>query len=224
MGLISRIKTWASGNILTAADQNAEFDNLLDEFNGSIEAVNLATGAVTAAKLGSSAVTTIKINDGAVTTAKIAPNAVTEAKIEAVHFTGKRVMVYKDSGTPQSINNNAWTQIALGQEDGWDPDNNWVTNQLKNIGSIYYWFIAATVEFAANSTGQREIALYKNGSVAHYGVCVDAAAAGVTRCTVAALMYCDADDVIDLYARQNSTGGLNVQGGIESTFFSAVRV
>lgn len=62
---------------------NANFDTLYNEFNGSIEAANIASGAITAAKLASSAVETAKINDSAITAAKLASGAATPSKLKS---------------------------------------------------------------------------------------------------------------------------------------------
>lgn len=70
MGLISRVKTWVA-EVLEPADLNAEFDNILNEINGSIDTANIATGAVTSDKLAANAVTTVKILDTAVTRDKL---------------------------------------------------------------------------------------------------------------------------------------------------------
>lgn len=79
---VSGTKDWVIGASLLAAEINEDLNSIYDEFNGSIDADNLATGCVTAIKIGSSAVETAKINNHAVTTDKIAPNAVTSVEIE----------------------------------------------------------------------------------------------------------------------------------------------
>lgn len=41
MATISRVKTWIAGDTLTAADLNAEFDNIVNDYDGNITAVNV---------------------------------------------------------------------------------------------------------------------------------------------------------------------------------------
>lgn len=43
MGIISRIKTWITGDILVASDINGEFNNILNDYNGSINEDNIGT-------------------------------------------------------------------------------------------------------------------------------------------------------------------------------------
>ena len=52
MGTITRIKTWAASETLTASDLNSEFNNILTTVNGSIQAANLGVtaGIATASK------------------------------------------------------------------------------------------------------------------------------------------------------------------------------
>src|SRR5262245_59412131 len=72
MSTISYPKSWVSGEILTAADLNAQF-----------AAVNTITG-ITAGQLATGAVTTTSISDGSVTTVKLA----TGASIHAIQSVG----------------------------------------------------------------------------------------------------------------------------------------
>lgn len=43
MALIDRLKTWATGDILTASDLNNEFNNIHTLVNGTIESANIGT-------------------------------------------------------------------------------------------------------------------------------------------------------------------------------------
>lgn len=40
---IARIKVWVTGDVLTASDQNGEFNNILNDYNGSINSSNIGT-------------------------------------------------------------------------------------------------------------------------------------------------------------------------------------
>ena len=51
MGTISRVTTWSTGDTLTAADLNGEFDNILSTANGSLNADNLGVTAGIASAL-----------------------------------------------------------------------------------------------------------------------------------------------------------------------------
>ena len=52
MATLTRAKTWAAGETLTASDLNAEFDNALSTINGNLNAANLGVtaGVATASK------------------------------------------------------------------------------------------------------------------------------------------------------------------------------
>lgn len=61
MGTIART-SFSTGDIPTAAEWNTQFDTIYNEFNGSIEATNLASDAVTTIKILNDAVTIDKIS------------------------------------------------------------------------------------------------------------------------------------------------------------------
>lgn len=48
MATISRVKTWATGDVLTASDLNAEFNNILNDYNGGITNANISASAAIA--------------------------------------------------------------------------------------------------------------------------------------------------------------------------------
>lgn len=60
MAQISKSKTWVDTEAVYAADLNQNFDDIYNEFNGSITADNLSDNAVTAAKITAGAVTPVK--------------------------------------------------------------------------------------------------------------------------------------------------------------------
>lgn len=64
MGVVSRT-SFSTGDIPSASEWNAQFDTIYNEFNGSIDADNLADSAVTQAKLASDAVVDVKVASGA---------------------------------------------------------------------------------------------------------------------------------------------------------------
>jgi hypothetical protein len=101
MGVISRIKSWVSGEVLESADLNSEFDNILNLVNGNIEAANISNGtvgtdelanlAVTKAKLGADAVDGTKIEDAAVDSEHIASDAIQQSHIDADAIGGTEI-------------------------------------------------------------------------------------------------------------------------------------
>lgn len=73
--LVSLPKTWTSGEVLTAADLNAQFAALLAQLNGNLSDENIAAGAnIQGSKLADApnGVTGAKLNDLSVDTPKLA--------------------------------------------------------------------------------------------------------------------------------------------------------
>lgn len=78
MGLIVKPHTFAGGTSALAAEVNSDFDTIYAEFNGNIEAANIAVAGVETANLAALACTNPKIDVGAITADKIALNALVE--------------------------------------------------------------------------------------------------------------------------------------------------
>jgi hypothetical protein len=81
MGTLTKTNTFTSGTPAVASEVNVNFDEIINEINGNIDAINLGTAAVTNTKIGTSAVSTVKIADLAVTAPKLA--AAVQADIDA---------------------------------------------------------------------------------------------------------------------------------------------
>jgi hypothetical protein len=64
MGLVTLPYVWVARELVPAAYLNADFNAILNQLNGNLDATNLANLAVTAAKLGNLAVTGPKIGMG----------------------------------------------------------------------------------------------------------------------------------------------------------------
>lgn len=71
MSTISKPHTFSPNTTISSSQVNADFDTLYNDYNGNIDASNLATNAVSTAKIADSAVTTAKIADSNVTNAKL---------------------------------------------------------------------------------------------------------------------------------------------------------
>jgi hypothetical protein len=84
MGLIARVVSYVTGQDITAALLNNEFNSILNEFNGNIETANLKDGAVTDAKLGTGRV--------AIDTSKTADNFVHAATTKTMSFQPKGIV------------------------------------------------------------------------------------------------------------------------------------
>lgn len=71
MSTISKPYTFSPSTTASSSEVNADFDTLYNDYNGNINASNLATGAVSTAKIADDAVTGDKIADAVVTSTHI---------------------------------------------------------------------------------------------------------------------------------------------------------
>lgn len=178
MGTISRgtkagtgTTDFGTGTTILASEVNTDFNAVVNEVNGNLDANNLANNAVTTVKITDLNVTTGKLADLSVTTAKLASQNVTTGKL-AVGAT----VADSDSGTPTinlDFNTTETTVCTLGSVTsrggpiliagtiGWYlniltgssglPDQGNLTVRLKRDGSEikkWIWSIAPTAAFA----------------------------------------------------------------------------
>lgn len=68
---IAKPNTFSSSTTISSSEVNANFDTIYNDYNGSIDANNLAANAVTTAKIADLNVTTAKLAAGAVTSTKV---------------------------------------------------------------------------------------------------------------------------------------------------------
>jgi hypothetical protein len=79
MGTLTKTNTFTSGTPAVASEVNVNFDEIINEINGNIDAINLGTAAVTNTKIGTGAVSNIKLASNAVTDIKVDPAAAIDA-------------------------------------------------------------------------------------------------------------------------------------------------
>ena len=125
MASTSRVKSWVSGDTLTAADLNAEFNNLLTGGINNIENANIASGAaISTSKIAGTAVTLAGVET---LTNKDLTSATNTLPSSTVTLTGtqtltnkritKRVGTTADSSapTPDADSHDVYTVTALAQ-------------------------------------------------------------------------------------------------------------
>ena len=135
MASTSRVKTWVSGDTLTAADLNAEFNNLLNGGINNIENANIASGA-------------------AITTTKIAGTAAT--------LSGSETLANKTLTTPilNKPTVNASVQAYTNDVDGATVTFDMASSNIHNVtlgGN-------RTLAVSNVSTGQAFVVILKQGS------------------------------------------------------------
>lgn len=106
MSTISRIKTWSTSDTLTAADLNAEFNNIVNDYNGSISNANIASDAAIAySKLSLTGSVTNADLAGSIDKAKISNTAVTLSDTQTISgvktFSARQVF---QKATKQALN------------------------------------------------------------------------------------------------------------------------
>lgn len=139
-----------------------------------------------------------------------------------------RARVYKSAA--QTVATAAWEHLSFDTE---DYDTNSLHNNASNTqrltAAVDGWYVACLqVSFAANSTGRRDIQIRKNdsstdGSSGTRWARVTLGSLGGSDSTImqcSAYLYLSATDYVKGCAWQNSGGGLDVESGSATTWFS----
>ena len=139
-----------------------------------------------------------------------------------------RTRVYKSAA--QTVATSAWEHLSFDSE---DYDTNGLhstsSNTQRLTAAVDGWYVACVqVSFAANATGRRDIQIRKNDSSTdasagtRWGrVTLPTVAAGdssIIQCH--AYLYLSTNDYVKACAWQNSGGGLDVESGSGTTWFS----
>jgi hypothetical protein len=198
----------------TLAATGAVTGSNLSGTNTGDQTINL-TGPVTGTGTGTVATT---ITAGAVTNAMLAGSIDLTSKVTgalpAANLTARGCGLSRVS-TGVSIGSGAWTAVGFDAED-WDAggyhDN--VTNNTRvtiptGLGGKY--LLTASVQFAGNATGLRDVRFFKNGTATVGGL--DQRAANSTNTVnfiVSAVVNLVAGDYVELQAFQSSGGSLSI--------------
>jgi hypothetical protein len=123
--------------------------------------------------------------------------------------------------TSQSIPNATPTKV-LFQGEYWDTNNNFASSTFTPTVAGYYQ-INAGIGYGLNTTGERQLAVYKNGAEWKRGTDTAPATAGPYELNVSCLVYCNGStDYVEIYNYQNSGSSVNIGGGggyIPATYF-----
>lgn len=165
--------------------------------------VNLA---VTAAKLAADSVITTKILDANVTTAKLANQSVVAAKVGVL----PRSRAYHN--ITQTIPNNTVTALAFNSE-RFDTDNmhdNVTSNGRLTCKTAGTYLLGATIQWAVNTTGTRQVSLRLNGTTVIASQRVGAFAVDDVHQALSTIYHLAVNDYIEVIVRQTSGVGLDV--------------
>lgn len=171
-----------------------------------IPTAGLANLSVTSGKLAADSVVTAKILDANVTTGKLAPLSVTAAKVAALPAT----RVYHNIN--QTIPNSTLTALAFNTE-RYDSDT--MHDTVSNTGRITcktagIYALGATLQWAVNITGTRQIILRLNGATILAGDRRAAFAVDDVQQTLDTHYKLAVNDYIEVLVKQTSGAGLDV--------------
>lgn len=165
--------------------------------------VNLA---VTAAKLASDSVITTKILDANVTTPKLADQSVVASKVGVL----PRSRAYHN--ITQTIANSTLTALAFNAE-RFDTDNMHDTvtaNGRITCKTAGTYLLGATVQWAVNTTGTRQVTLRVNGTTIIASERVAAYAVDDVHQSLATVYHLAVNDYVEVLVRQTSGVGLDI--------------
>lgn len=160
MSTISRVRTWNTGETLTAADLNAEFNNILNDYNGGITNANIS---------GSAAIAYSKLNlTGGIVNADISGSAgIAASKISdtALTLTATQTATNKTFTAP-TITSPSITGTISGNPTITKPTIN------GSVGAFTETTDASTITFDFSATNRRTVTLGGNRILAVSGVSV----------------------------------------------------
>lgn len=124
----------------------------------------------------------------------------------------------------QSTANGTYVALAFGSEnfdtDGFHDNSTNNTRMTIPAGKAGKYLITALVSWASNSTADRRVGIYKNGSGIAYTARFNPSSTDDTAISSSYVTALSVGDYIEIFAFQSSGGALNVLtgGGIESNF------
>lgn len=124
----------------------------------------------------------------------------------------------------QSLADNTDTKVQL-QTVVFDTNSAYdATNFVYRIPVSGFYQIDASLNYANNASGTREVEVYKNGSTLALHGSQFGSAAGAAFVKTGGIVSCIAGDTIQINGRQTSGGALNVSGDQESAYLSIFKV
>lgn len=124
----------------------------------------------------------------------------------------------KRDGTSQSIANNTFTAVLFNAED-YDTDSIHSTSSNTDrftvpTGKDGKWAISASVLFGGSSSGERRIAVYKNGATANTDNRLSGQGSAGQTMVVNSVFNLVATDYLSIYVYQDSGSSINLDGDI----------
>lgn len=216
----TRTTTWTSGQTLTAANLNTEFNNLL---NALALGDSDVSGGIAASKISGTAVTL----SGAQTVSGTKTFSAVQNLNGGWSSTGQPMVRVYRTGT-QSINNTTTTKLQMNTETydilgEFDSSSNY--RYTATVSGYYLVNFAAEVTLAA-AGDIFIISIYLNGSViSQVTTTIDNARGNEISAAVSDIIQLNgSSDYIEFYVYQNSGAARNISTGSTKTFGSIVKL
>lgn len=220
-----------AANTITAAQIAAHTVTAGEIAALTITAAEIAAGTITAAKITAGTITATEIAAATILAANIVTGTITPLQVQGrnrckVVVTGSPVQT---TGTTPTVFT-AWTESAGAA--AWDVggihDDSVNPSRLTipANGSTGTWLLSASMSFGFNATGDRWLAIYKNGSAV--SVSNIRATSTSSNSTVFSVFFFDnvpsVGDYYEVFIWQNSGSTLGTGGGTSESYFSAVHL
>ena len=124
-------------------------------------------------------------------------------------------------GPAQTIGNATWTKLTYDTEE-FDTDGKFASNKFTPTVAGYY-HITGALYYGATS-GACVLVIYKNGAQVKRGSQGNGLSGMGMSANIAATVYLDSDDYIELYTYQNTGGNTNTSGGADLKYFQAIYI
>jgi hypothetical protein len=134
-----------------------------------------------------------------------------------------------NNNTTQSLSNGTNTAISFQAEsfdtDAYHSTSTNISRITVPAGKAGYYLINGCIMYASNSSGQRQVNVYKNGGNVAARTVI-ASSGGVTQINISFVLSLAVADYVELYGYQDSGGALNVVNDTpgQVTYFSAVLI
>ena len=240
------------GDAVTGAELADNAVNSEHYTDGSIDNAHIADDAIDSEHYAAGSIDTAHIADGQITTAKLAGAVFTGATdigaaiVDADLFlmddgaggtirktTAARLKTYAGGGntpqfsarssTNQTLSNNTLTKVVFGTEI-FDPQSTFASSRF-TPGVAGNYFMTASVRFANESTYEPVLRPYFNGSGLYWVTGTITAQDQYMNVSFSFAITMDADDYVEIYARQNSGTNVSVHGGSDvGTVFNGFKI
>ena len=200
--------------------------------DGSIDTAHIADGQVTTAKLATAVFTAATdigadiadadlflMDDGAGGTIR----KTTAARIKTYAGGGNTPQFSARASSNQTIANNTLTKVVFGTE-VFDPQGTFASSRFTPAVAGNY-FMTTSIRFATGATYEPVVQVRLNGTNIYWVSGTKAAANQYINVGIGFAITMDDNDYVEIYARQDSGGNLDIHGGTDvGTVFNGFKI